>query len=183
MFKIISYQIALTRISEPFQKIIRSPAITFEDLKKLCIYLKKNKCYKATIMQILVDLYAVYDSYSNTYMFSLERNVNDPIEVKNNLSLIINIIDLNNIINDESLRIYTRLLIKNFSMIIIYIYGACNSTNPIIISSYYTNKKLKDIITNFQNKLYEHSINNEYISCLIYDFVSPVLTHINYTIY
>ena len=179
MFKIINYQIALTRISEPFQKITRSPAITFEDLKKLCIYLKKNKCYKATIIQILVDLYTVYDPYSNTYMFSLERNVNDPIEVKKTLSLIINIIDLNNIINDESLRFYTHILIKNMLMMIIYIYGACNSTNPIIISSYYTNKKLKDIITNFQNKLYEHSINDEFINCLINDFTSPLLAHIN----
>jgi hypothetical protein len=180
MFNIINYQITLTRVSEPFKKIINSDTVRFEDLKKLCIYLKKNKCYKATIIQILVDLYAIYDPYRNMYIFSLQQNVNNPIEVQKNLSLIINIIDLNNIINDESLRVYTRLLINNMLMMIIYIYGGCNNTNPIIISSYYTNKKLKDIIINFQNTIYESSVNDEFVNHLIHKFSSPLLNHINF---
>jgi hypothetical protein len=182
MYLKINFQLAIIRASSLFQKIIQSEAIRFEDLKALCIHLKKYKYYKATIIQILVDLYSKYDPYTNMCIFSLEKNVNDAKEVQKNLSLILNIININNITNDQSVKFYSRILIKNMLMLIIYIYGACNNSNPIIISSYYSNQTIYQIICEFYNRFYLSSLNDEFINCLLEDFAGPLISHIRYFI-
>lgn len=179
MFFTINVQIALVRASPIFQKIVQSDTICFTDLKELCYQLKKYKYYNATIIQIFVDLYSVYDPYRHIYIFSLEKNVNNPIEIQKNLSLILNTININSMINDQSLKMYSRILIKNLLMVLIYTYGACNNTNPIIISSYYSNKSFKQIIYDFYHNCYPIAANNEYVCCLINEFAYPLIEHIN----